>query len=227
MSPRPNRSRRTRRRPAPGRAGARVAPRRRRAGAGRGDRGLLPRDARAELVRSLHRPAADHALRRAVRDPRRAGPPAPRPEDGAEPGRVVDGERRRARLRVQAAPRPQVPQRRRAHHRRREVELRALPGRGRQGVPGARAAGGDRGSARDPVPPEGALAGLHDLLRHHRLRRRHRAAPQVRRAGRGGRLPPAADRGRPLPLREPAAGHGRHPRGVHRATGGRCPTSRS
>ena len=45
----------------------------------------------------------------------------------------------RARLRVQAAARAQVPQRRPAHRRGREVQLRALQGRGRQGAAGARA----------------------------------------------------------------------------------------
>ena len=49
------------------------------------------------LVRSVHRAAADHAVRHPLRAPRRAGAPAARAEDGHEPGRVVDGEPRRAR----------------------------------------------------------------------------------------------------------------------------------
>ena len=44
--------------------------------------------------------------------------PLPGQKMGNEPGRVVDGEPGRARVRVQAAPRPQVPQRRSRHRRR-------------------------------------------------------------------------------------------------------------
>ena len=47
--------------------------------------------------------------------------PLPESEDGPEPGGVLDGERGRAHLRVQAASRDQVPQWRSAHRRGREV----------------------------------------------------------------------------------------------------------
>ena len=57
-------------------------------------------------------------------------------------------------------------------------------GAGRQGVPGARPGGRGRRSPDRALPPEGAVAGLHDVLRHHRHRGRHRRAEEVRHAGR-------------------------------------------
>ena len=125
------------------------------------------------------RAAADHAVRHAVRDPRRAGAALSRPEDGPEPRRIVDRERGRPDLRVQAAPEPEVPQRRPADDRGRQVQLRALQGRRRQDPARTRHAGGDRRSARRALPSEGAVARLHDLLRHDRQRRRHRRAEEV------------------------------------------------
>ena len=102
--------------------------------------------------------------------------PLPGQKMGNEPRRVVAREPRRAHLRVQAAPRPQVPQRRSGHRRGREVQLRALQGRGRQGAPDAGPAGRRRRPPHGPLPAEGAVAGLHDLLRHHRHRGRDRRA---------------------------------------------------
>ena len=83
-----------------------------------------------------------------------------------------DGKTYEFKLRARA----QVPQRRPRHHRGREVQLRALQGRGRQGAPGARPRGRDRRSADGALPPEGAVAGLHDLLRHDGHRGRDRRA---------------------------------------------------
>ena len=151
--------------------------------------------------------------------------PLPGAEDGPELGRVVDGERRRARLRVQAAPRAQVPQWRSGDGRRRQVELRALPGRRREAAPGARAPGGGGRSADAAHPFEGALAGFHDLLRHHRHRGRDRSAEEVLRVGRRRRLPAASGRRGSLQVREPASGRRRGRWRPTRATGDTRPTS--
>ncbi len=165
----------------------------------------VARHHRPHVVRSVHRPAPDHALRDPLCHPRRARAPAARAQDGREPRRVVVGERGRAHLRVQAAPGPQVPQRRPRHGGRREIQLRALPGRGPQGVAGARPAGGRRRSSHRALPAQGAVAGLHDLLRHHGDRRRARRPQEVRHPGRRRGLPEAPDRRRPLQVREPHA----------------------
>src|SRR4026208_1302619 len=71
---------------------------------------------------------------------------------------------------------------------------------------GAGAPGGGGRCPAHPLPPEGRVAGLHDLLRHHRHRGRHRAAPQVRGAGRARRLPAEAGRRGALPARAPTPG---------------------
>ena len=156
---------------------------------------------------------ADHAVRHPVRAARRPGALAARPEDRREPGRVVVGVAGRPGVRVQASPRPQVPQRRSRHHRGRQVQLRALQGRrrARDARPGA--PGGDRRSARRPLSPEGGVAGLHDLLRHDGDGGRPRAAQEVFRAGGRRGLPQAPDRRRPVQVRE------RHARGRGRARG--------
>ena len=73
------------------------------------------------------------------------------------------------------------------------------------------------------VPPEGALARLHHLLRHHGDRRRLDRAEEVRRAGRRRRLQEGADRRRPLQGRRasiPASSWRSRP---SRATGARRP----
>src|SRR6266550_4446003 len=101
--------------------------------------------------------------------------------------------------------RAQVPQRRSDHDRRREVQLRALPGRGREGAPGARQAGRRRRSAHDPLSAQGAVAGLHDLLWHDRHRGRPRRPEEIPHAGRRRRLSQEPDRRRPVQVREPLA----------------------
>ena len=55
------------------------------------------------------------------------------------------------------------------------------------------------------LPSEGPVAGLHDLLRHQRLRRGLDSPEEVRREGGRGRLPAGARRRRPLQVREPPA----------------------
>ena len=55
--------------------------------------------------------------------------PMPGTPDGPEPGGVLDGERGRAGLRIQAARGPEVPQRRPLHRRGREVQLPPRQGR--------------------------------------------------------------------------------------------------
>ena len=70
-------------------------------------------------------------------------------EDGPQPGRELDRERRRTCVRVQAAPRAQVPQRRSRHRGGREIQLRALSGRRRTDPARARPAGGGA-STRSP-----------------------------------------------------------------------------
>ena len=170
----------------------------------------------AQLVRSLDRPAADHAVRRALCHPRCAGTSISGAQDGPEPCRVVAGERGRQILRVQAAPGPEIPQRRRRDDGGRQVQLRAL--QGRVGKDPARQCRQhrDRRSAGGALSSQGAVARLHDDLRHHRQRRRHRRAEEISHTGRGGRLQEAPDRRRPLQIRQPEAGLGGRARGLHR-----------
>ena len=52
---------------------------------------------------------------------------------------------------------------------------------------------------------EGTLAGLHDLLRHHRHRGRTGGPQEIRHAGRRRGIPQASDRGGAVSLREPPA----------------------
>ena len=84
--------------------------------------------------------------------------------DGAEPGRVVERVARRTRLRLRSPQRREVPQRRSGHRRGREVLVRALPRRRRQGAQGARRGGRDAGSRARAHPAQAAVARLHDLL---------------------------------------------------------------
>ncbi len=107
--------------------------------------------------------------------------------DRAEPGRVVADVARRARLRLHAAQGREVPQRRHAHLRGREVLVRALPRGRRQGAQGPRRRGGDARSAAGAVPAEEPVARLHDVL-HRGQRRRLDRAEEVRREGRRRRL---------------------------------------
>ena len=92
--------------------------------------------------------------------------PMPGKNMAPEPGRVVDRVARRARLRVRAAPRGEVPQRRGRHGRRRQVLVRALPGDLGKDAQGQGGGGRDAGSWARPVPAQAAVAGLHGLLRH-------------------------------------------------------------
>ena len=115
-----------------------------------------------------------------------------------EPRRVVDHVARRARLRVRAAEERPLPQRRARHRRRREVLVRALQGRGGQAPQGSRQGDPDAGPGARAHRAEGALAGLHDLLRHHRLGRGVGRPEEVPREGGRGRLQEGPDRRRPL-----------------------------
>ena len=67
---------------------------------------------------------------------------------------------------------------------RREVLLRALQGRGGEAPQGARPRGPDRGSRPRALRPQGAVAGLHDVLRDLRHRLGLGRAQGVRREGR-------------------------------------------
>ena len=89
---------------------------------------------------------------------------------------------------------------------------------------GARRAGRDRRSAGGALSPQGAVARLHDVLRHDRQRRRHRRAEEVPHAGRRRRLQEASDRRRPLQVRQPQAGRGGRAGGLSPATGAACRT---
>ena len=154
--------------------------------AGRRDALGAVRDAVAGLVRPGRGGGPAHAVLGALRPARRAREADARQPDEPEPGRVVDGERRPADLRVQAARGAQVPQRRSLHRRGREVQLPS-----RQGLEDAarEGQGGDGRRARPrALPAARALAGLHDLLRHDGLRRGLDRAEEVRGAGGRRRL---------------------------------------
>ena len=132
----------------------------------------------------------------------------------------------RADLRVQAASGPEVPQRRPGDDRGREVQLRALQGRRRQGPAGARRAGRDRRSAGGALSSQGAVARLHDVLRHDRHRRRHRRAEEVPRR-RSATTASGSIRSAPAPTSSSATS--RASRSCWRpipATGAACRTSR-
>ena len=108
----------------------------------------------------------DHAVSHPLRRPRRAPQADAVGPDRALPGRVVVAVARRARVRLRAPERRQVPQRRAADGRRREVLLRALPRRQCPAPQGQGEGGAGRRPAAHPVPPQGAVAGLHHVLRH-------------------------------------------------------------
>ena len=100
----------------------------------------------------------------------------------------------RPRLRLHAPGQRALPQRRAGDRGGREVLLRALPRGQRDHLQGARP-GSPR--ARRPTPavsPEGAVAGLHHLLRHHREQRGLGRAEEVHRAGGRGWLQEGPDR---------------------------------
>ena len=136
--------------------------------------------------------------------------PMPGQPHDPQPGRVVDGERRSARLRVQAARGREVPQRRSLHRGGREVQLPARQGH----QDPAREGQGGRGRRSPPgaLPAARAVARLHDLLRHPGQRRGLDRPQEAHRAGGRRGLPQAAHRPRSLQVREPharrGAGHG-------------------
>ena len=131
----------------------------------------------------------------------------------AESWTAVEG---RADLRVRPPQGREVPQRRAGDGGGREVLLRALQGRGRQAPQGARARGPDRRPGPRALPPQGAVAGLHDLLRHLGDRRRLDRAQGLRREGRRRRLQEGADRRRPVQVRELQPGRRAGDGGVRR-----------
>ena len=134
------------------------------------------------------------------------------------------GEPRRQDLRVQAAPGPEVPQRRPDDDGRREVQLRAVQGRERRAPARPRRRGRDRRSAGGALSPQGAVARLHDVLRHDRQRRRHRRAEELPHPGRRRRLPQASDRRRPLQVRHATSRASRSSSRPLPATGAAFPT---
>ena len=117
----------------------------------------------------------------------------------AESWTVVEG---RADLRVRPAQGREVPQRRPGDGGGRQVLVRPLPRRRGQAPQGAGARGADRRSRPRALPAEGAVAGLHDLLRHLGHRRGVDRAEEVRREGRRRRLQEGADRRRAVQGRE-------------------------
>ena len=98
----------------------------------------------------------------------------------------------------------------------RQVQLRALQGRVGKDPAGQCRQHRDRRSAGGALSSQGAVARLHDDLRHDRQRRRHRRAEEIPHTGRGGRLQEAPDRRRPLQIRQPEAGLGGRAGGQHR-----------
>ena len=143
-----------------------------------------------------------HALHGPLRAARRAGEAHAGRHQHAEPGRVVDAVQGRAHVRVRPPQGRQVPQRRSGHGGGREVLLRALQGRGGQAPQGARARGADRRSRSRALRPQGAVAGLHDVLRHLGHRRGLDRAQEVRREGGRRRLQEGADRRGPVQVRQ-------------------------
>ena len=97
---------------------------------------------------------------------------------GAVAGRVVDACQGRPQLRVRPPQGRRLPQRRSPHRGGREVLLRALPGRGGQAAQGQGGRGGDRRFPPRALPAEGAVARLHDLLRHARPPARAGSCPR-------------------------------------------------
>ena len=108
---------------------------------------------------------------------------------------ILDREPGQARLRIQAAQGPQIPQRRPVHRRGREVQLRARQGRAAEGEGQG---GRGRRSAHGAVRAARAVAGLHDVLRHAvrappagspRRTTSRRSAPTASRSTRSGSAP--------------------------------------
>ena len=152
----------------------------------------------ADALRARRDAGPRHAVHGPLRAPRRAREADAGQDHGAEPGRVVERVAGRARLRVRAAQGGEVPQRRARHRRGREVLVRALPRHLRADAQGAGRRDRDAGSRPRPLPPQAALAGLHDLLRHAGDGRGLDRPQEVRREGGRGRLQEGADRRRAL-----------------------------
>ncbi len=151
------------------------------------------------------RPCRDSGDRDAVHDPlraaRRAGEADARQRHDAEPGRILERLEGRPRLRVRPSPRGEVPQRRSRHDRRREILVRALPGRGGKAPERESRGRGGHGSRPGALSFEGALARFHDLLRKPGHRRGLDRAKEVSREGRRRGLQASAHRRRPVPVR--------------------------
>ena len=105
-------------------------------------------------------------------------------------------------VRVQAARGVEVPQRRPLHVGRREVQLPAHQGRGRQDPPGKGPGDRHRRSVPGAFPPARALSRLHDLLRHAGHGGRMDRAEEVLRVGRIGRLQEGTGGARAIQVRE-------------------------
>ena len=93
-----------------------------------------------------------------------------------------------------------------------ELQARVPPGR-------------DRRPADDPLPPEGALARLHDLLRHHGDRRRARRAQEVPRPRSATRASGSIRSARARTSSSATSPASRSCSRPIRATGATCPTS--
>jgi hypothetical protein len=150
---------------------------------------------------ALARPRRDrgdhHALHGALCAPRRAGEADAGGHQYPEPRGVVDAVEGRAHLRVRPPQGREVPQRRAGHGVRREVLLRPVQGRGREAPQGARSRRAGGGPGPRALRPQGAVAGLHDVLRNLRHRLRLGRAQGLCRKGRRRRLQAGADRRRP------------------------------
>ena len=157
-----------------------------------------------------------HAVHDPVRRPRRAGQAAARRHEHAQPGRVVERVEGPSHVHVHASEEREVPRRLPGQRRGREVLVRALQRRQCHAAEGQGQGRPDRLAHTGALRSEGAVARLHALLRHHRLRRRLDRPQALRRQGRRGRLQEGADRRGPLSRRVLQPRRGDRPRGVRR-----------
>ena len=159
----------------------------------------------------LVRPGRDAIPRHAIHDLLRAARCDAEADagraDGAQPGGILVGDRRRPELQLRAAGRCHVPQRRAGDRRGREILLRALSRCGEGHAARSGRLGGHRRHTAHHVQAEESLAGLPDVLcRHHRCGLGR--AEEVRREGRRRRLQEGADRRRTIQVRLVHAGCG-------------------